>query len=289
MKRNRDTSINLVFGHEKGFVNRPETDAGGATNMGITRKTLAAWRGHPVTVNDVKMLTRDEAYEIYAKEYWTPIRGDDLPDGLDYAMFDSCVTSGGNRTNRMLQTTLVAAGCKNADGSPLVIDGNIGQQTLYAVKHYPGGVVPLIRAFCEVRMRFMRGLKGPKGFSSNGRGWTIRVTGVDPKGQWKTVPGVVGTAIRMATSHTVAPDLSEDIPPSARDSAGAKTDDTSSISIPEILKKPEGIGGLLVSLTGLITAVQGNTVLSYALGIAIVGGVGVTGFYFYRRLKYAHA
>lgn len=287
MKQNRDTCIYMVFGHEKGFVNRPKTDAGGATNMGITIKTLSAWRGHPVTVRDVQKLTRAEAFEIYASEYWNPIRGDDLPTGLDYALFDSCVTSGPNRTGRMLQTVLVAAGVKNADGSPLSIDGNIGKQTLYAISKYPGGVVALIQAFCDERMRFMRSLKGPKGFSANGRGWTIRVTGVDPKGEWRTVPGVVGIAKKMAETRTTVAE--PDIPPIAQDSAGAKTDDSTTITIPEILKKPEGIGGLIVSITGLITAVQGNTILSYALGVAIIGGVVISGFHFYRRLKTSHA
>ena len=85
-------------------------------------------------------------------------------------------------------------------------DGKIGPQTLAAVKAYPGGVVKLIRDYCAARMAFLRGLTNPKtGFPVNGRGWTIRVTGVDPKGQWASVPGVVGHAVEMAMTQGAVP------------------------------------------------------------------------------------
>jgi len=287
MQQNRDTCIELVFGHEKGFVNRPKTDAGGATNMGITQKTLSAWRGHAVTVEDVRKLTKREAYDIYAKEYWHTIRGDELPAGLDYALFDSNVTSGANRTIRMLQKVLKETGLTNADGTPLAIDGNIGTQTLNAISRYPGGTRELIRAFCAERMRFMRSLKGKKGFASNGRGWTIRVTGVDPKGEWATVPGVVGTALKMVNSG--ASISMPKVPQQVETEAVAKTDDSSQVTIPSIVQKPEGLAGLLVAVTGLVSAVQGNSVLSYALGAAMIVGVGIAGYTFYQRLKLNHA
>ncbi|WP_245424264.1 hypothetical protein [Sinorhizobium sp. BJ1] len=48
-------------------------------------------------------------------------------------------------------------------------------------------------------MRFLRSLTNAKtGFPVNGRGWTIRVTGKDPKGEWKDQPGVLGNALRLA-------------------------------------------------------------------------------------------
>src|SRR5690606_1493755 len=77
-------------------------------------------------------------------------------------------------------------------------DGIVGGQTLAAVKAYAGGVKALIKAYCNERMRFLRSLGGKQGFSANGRGWTIRVTGIDPKGQWKAQPGVLGNALKLA-------------------------------------------------------------------------------------------
>ena len=63
---------------EGGFDNDPD-DPGGPTNMGITQSDLARWRQKPVTVDDVRNLTRDEACQIYREFYWKPINGDKLP------------------------------------------------------------------------------------------------------------------------------------------------------------------------------------------------------------------
>jgi lysozyme family protein len=276
VKQNRDIIIDLVFGHEKGFVNRPKTDRGGPTNMGITQRTLSAWRGKPVTIQDVKELTRAEAFEIYAKEYWIPIRGDDLPSGLDYAVFDSCVTSGPDRSVRILQGVLIKA------GADIGIDGNIGAQTLDAIKKYPNGIVALIRDYCEARVAWMKTLSGPKGFKSNGRGWTIRVTGVDPKGEWKTQPGVVGTAVKMAAGQQAVP-----IPvvyDEVKEQATTKTS-VESTSLPTIAAKPEAVATIVSVLTAIFAAVQGNAILSYALACVIVVAAAVAGYYFVKRIR----
>ena len=53
---------------EGGFVNDP-ADRGGPTNMGITQTTLGLWRKRPVTVEEVRQLTRGEALEIYRERY----------------------------------------------------------------------------------------------------------------------------------------------------------------------------------------------------------------------------
>ena len=60
--------VDIVLAKEGGFSNDPN-DPGGATNFGITQKTLSAWledRGQSAAaVDDVKKLTRDTACEIY--------------------------------------------------------------------------------------------------------------------------------------------------------------------------------------------------------------------------------
>ena len=59
---------------------------GGATNLGITRRTLASWRKvTPWTVLPkaaIAALTPAEAAEICRGLYWMPVRGLDLPAGL---------------------------------------------------------------------------------------------------------------------------------------------------------------------------------------------------------------
>ena len=193
MRRTLPTALKLMFGDEGGYSNRA-TDSGGPTKYGITHRTLAAHRGvRSVTADQVKALTLKEAEEIYVKSYWRQSGGDVLPVGLDYAAFDFGVNSGPGTAVRKLQKILGVAQ-----------DGVIGKNTLYAVSNYPGGTAKLIRDYCEERMRYLRSLTNPRtGFPVNGRGWTIRVTGIDPKGQWATKPGVVGDAIALhyADSH----------------------------------------------------------------------------------------
>lgn len=150
-----------VLRHEGGFVNHP-SDPGGATNLGITKATLSEWRGKPVTVDDVRNLTVDEAGEIYRARYWQPIRGDALPPGVDLAVFDGAVNSGPGRSARWLQQALGVAQ-----------DGIIGPETLAAV----GRAKPatLIIEICDARMAFLRSLSTWPTF---GKGWTARVNEV---------------------------------------------------------------------------------------------------------------
>ena len=188
MRETLPRALTLMFGHEGGYVNAA-TDRGGPTKYGITHATLAAYRGvKSVTAAQVKELTLAEAESIYRQQYWIQSGGDVLPVGLDYAAFDFGVNSGPARAVKTLQQVV-----------KVTADGKVGPKTLAAVRAYPGGTVQLIRDYCAARMVFLRGLTNPKtGFPVNGRGWTIRVTGVDPKGQWASTPGVVGHAVQMA-------------------------------------------------------------------------------------------
>ena len=153
--------IKYVLASEGGFVNHPR-DPGGATNMGITRSTLAAWRKRPVTVDEVRRLTRAEAIEIYRAQYWTTIRGDELPPGVDYAVFDISVNSGPGRAAKFLQQAL-----------RIEADGVIGLKTLTAARRVND--VDLARDVCERRLAWMKTLKN---WSVFGSGWGKRVPAV---------------------------------------------------------------------------------------------------------------
>lgn len=179
-------SLDLIFGVEKGYTNTPG-DPGGPTNYGITIKTLSAVRGRSVTVDDVKNLTKDEAEQILRKEYATPIQYDSLPPGVDYCVLDCCVNSGPERAAEILQ------GCVGVK-----TDGIIGAKTLDAVR--TTNPQRLIVDYCAKRVEFMQSLTT---WGQFGRGWTIRVTGEDPKGEWAPVPGVVGNALAMVGNYSV--------------------------------------------------------------------------------------
>jgi lysozyme family protein len=158
---NFDRSLVLVLVHEGGYVDHPK-DPGGATNMGITFAVLQAWRGKKITKADVKKLTRKEAAAIYRKQYWDAVRGDELPAGVDYAVFDFAVNSGVSRAAKFLQAAVGVAA-----------DGHIGEITLEAVKDRSASGI--IEDICDRRLAWLRKLKT---FSTFGKGWTARVKGV---------------------------------------------------------------------------------------------------------------
>lgn len=259
MRENLSIALGLMFGHEGGYVNA-KTDRGGPTKYGITHKTLAAHRGvAKVTAEQVKALAIKEAEEIYRRSYWVQSGGDLLPAGLDYAAFDFGVNSGPARAIKSLQKVVGVAQ-----------DGVVGGQTVNAVNNYKGGIAALIKAYCDERMRFLRSLGGAQGFAANGRGWTIRVTGKDPKGQWKSQLGVVGNALRMAQGAK---------PVETAPVAGGKANPADT-SIVEIVKKEPS---LVVSLiTALGTFAAGAGPLQWALAAGVVAAIG---YGIYRLVK----
>ena len=138
-----DACIAFVLEREKGFVSNP-ADSGGATNMGITRATLASWRGEPVTEDDVRNLTAGEAKSIYRANYWNAARCDAMPPGVDLVLMDSAVMSGPSRAVRFLQE---ACGLRGGD-----VDGNVGPKTLGAVRS--ARVSDLIEGISKARRAF---------------------------------------------------------------------------------------------------------------------------------------
>ena len=155
-----DACLDEVLKAEGGFVNHP-ADPGGATKMGITRRTLSEFRETEVTDEDVRALTRAEAREIYRARYWTPMRCAELPAGIDLMVFDFGVNAGPGRSVRLLQRCAGVAA-----------DGSIGPVTLAAVRACRAP--DLIARLAEGRLSYYRGLEG---FAHFGRGWTRRVDG----------------------------------------------------------------------------------------------------------------
>src|SRR6185437_2259273 len=161
MRQNFPASVKLVLRSEGGFVDNL-ADPGGATNLGITRATLSNWLRHPASVADVQSLSVDTAMAIYQANYWTAIKGDSLPLGIDYAVFDYAVNSGPGRAAKDLQSVLGVA-----------VDGIIGPVTLAAAaKAEPVGV---INALCDARLAFLKSLYNWPTF---GAGWSTRVAAV---------------------------------------------------------------------------------------------------------------
>ncbi len=156
-----DRALALALKHEGGYVDHP-ADPGGPTNLGVTLATLSAVLGRPATKADVKALTPAKVAPIYRQRYWDAIEGDDLPAGLDYAVFDWAVNSGPARAAIALQCLVGVAD-----------DGHIGPITLKAVAGQDRQ--KLIGSLCDARLAFLKALSTWPTF---GKGWSNRVAGV---------------------------------------------------------------------------------------------------------------
>tara|TARA_R100000152_G_C6772765_1_gene199819 strand:- start:1202 stop:1699 length:498 start_codon:yes stop_codon:yes gene_type:complete len=120
-----DEIIEEVLKHEGGYVNDPK-DLGGETNFGIAK------RFYPDL--DIKNLTKEEAKEIYKKDYWNRNKVDDLPSDLKYIFFDMCVNQGRRTAVKILQRAI------NNKGGKLVVDGGFGPGTKGALAKYKPSV-----------------------------------------------------------------------------------------------------------------------------------------------------
>jgi lysozyme family protein len=176
-----------VLAHEGGYVNDPQ-DPGGATNKGITFRVYDAYRTRKrQRTQDVRNITAVEVADIYRLQYWDVVKGDELPPGLDYVLFDGAVNSGPSQSVKWLQRAL----------GNVLVDGQMGQATLAAVMEH-GNSAELIDAVCDRRLAFLQALNTWPRF---GRGWSRRVGAVRELGRsW--AQGLGGTPIDAATKPT---------------------------------------------------------------------------------------
>ncbi len=141
--------ISVILGEEGGIANHRK-DPGGLTNYGISQ------RSYP-TLN-IAALTLDDAKAIYRRDYWNPIRGDELPSGLDLLMLDSAINQGVVTAINLLQQALHIAD-----------DGLLGPQTLAAANSAMPNLLDDFAAERALRYEFNRNEE------TFGRGWYRRL------------------------------------------------------------------------------------------------------------------
>lgn len=161
MKDNFDAALKAILHHEGGFSDHPQ-DPGGMTNLGVTKRVWEEWVGHEVDEKTMRGLTPEIVGPMYKAKYWDKIRGDDLPAGVDYCVFDAAVNSGPGRAVKWLQ------GCVGVDQ-----DGGIGPKTLAAVAAFDPK--ELVEDYAKRRLSFLMDLKTWPTF---GKGWGRRVAEV---------------------------------------------------------------------------------------------------------------
>jgi len=137
MRRVKQLAVEIVA-REGGYVNDP-ADPGGATNFGVTLKTLRRLGldldGNGTVGNsDLRSLTAGQAADIFLRHYFYAPRIDRLPEILHPPVFDMYVNAG-SQAVRILQKLL------NEMDFPLYIDGVIGPLTI-ATSHRAAKAAP---------------------------------------------------------------------------------------------------------------------------------------------------
>lgn len=151
---NFDRAIEIVLNREGGYLSAEEAarqgDPGGETRYGISK------RAYPEL--DISALTKEQAIEIYRKDYWTPIYGDSIPWPLCLFVFDSAVNQGTHAAIRMMQKAIGTTD-----------DGVIGPTTL--------GLLASAREWHAAKFMALRARRyvATSNFDKFGEGWMIRL------------------------------------------------------------------------------------------------------------------
>lgn len=142
-------AFDRVIGHEGGYVNNPK-DPGGETKWGISK------RSYPHL--NIASLTRDDARDIYYKDFWVPV-GFLLKPAVMFQVFDAAVNHGAGNAIRMLQRAIGVAD-----------DGHWGpiSHTAYTAMD----LNDVLFRFLAERGEFMAKLST---FPTFGRGWVRRI------------------------------------------------------------------------------------------------------------------
>jgi len=250
MKENWDKAFGQVIAYEGGYVNHPK-DPGGPTNRGITQATLGRYLGRAATIDEVKALTKESVKPIYRRYFWDALRCDELPGGVDLAVYDFGVNSGTGRAARYLQSVV-----------GVHQDGRIGPATVAAVNKYSAEEV--VKRLVAKRRGFLMGLKMWRTF---GKGWNRRLVSVQ----------TASLAMAPPSTGTAYAGLSRDIPPddpvadvvevsaSERES-NQVIGDTAAQAQLEAEQNP-GIGGLW----GCKNILASKTVWANIIGLASIG------------------
>jgi lysozyme family protein len=162
MKDNFDTAFERVIKSEGGYV-WDKDDPGGETNLGVTAGAWGAYLGRPLEPGEMKALTKETVKPFYRQMYWDKVKGDNLPAGVDYAVFDFAVNVGVARAAKFLQRAVGA-----------VDDGVVGSGTLGKV----AAIDPqkLLDNFADQKQRFYNGLATTNPTQQKFlKGWLARV------------------------------------------------------------------------------------------------------------------
>jgi len=235
MDRNFARALSLVLKSEGNWSDNL-ADPGGATMKGVTLANFRRYVKADATKAELRAISDAQLATVYRRFYWDAIAGAELPDGIDYAVFDFAVNSGPGRAAKYLQAVLGVAQ-----------DGRIGPATLAAARAKPAGVV--IDALCDARLAFLEKLPIWPTF---GRGWSARVASVRRQ-------ALLISAAPAATAGSVSPgsasasDIAQNATPTR---AGSPASGSPSEATPKSMpaNRAPGIFALIALALGALAA-----------------------------------
>lgn len=240
MKSEFSKALKAVLVYEGGKVNHPK-DPGGKTNQGVTQRVFSAYLDNKNKPNrDVYTMTNAERDDIYRAQYWNRIRGDMLPPGIGFILFDGAVNSGVSQSVKWIQRALRDLGLYAG-----MIDGALGVATINAIKNHPNHD-QLVQAWCNRRMIFLKALRT---WNTFGKGWTTRVKHVLGTGQ-QWAMGNVGPAVTWTLEDAVTSGMS----------AKATVMDAKAVPMKALADQASGAGLAGGTATGGLEATLSNTI-----------------------------
>lgn len=112
----------------EGVFSNDKYDSGGKTKYGITEQVAKA------NGKNVETLTIPEAIEIYKKQYWDLIHGDEIKcQGVALLLFDLAVNSGVGKAIQVLQDALNIQNKMGTEWPNMKVDGVLGPVTLHTL------------------------------------------------------------------------------------------------------------------------------------------------------------
>ena len=147
-----DQAFAELIGNEGGYSCNAK-DSGGETMWGITKRVAVA-NGY---TDEMKALPLERAKAIAKAQYWDRFHCGELPDEIDFQVFDTAY-NGGYPAKWLQQAAKVN------------VDGVLGPQTIAAVN--AADPEKVIMRFDAYRLQWMAGLST---WSTFGRGWANRI------------------------------------------------------------------------------------------------------------------
>lgn len=189
-------AVNIVLDHESGaragdaggLIPYDKTDPGGATNYwGVSLRFLAkagtidadgdGWmdgdldHDGDIDADDIAMMSRQQAIELYHRQWWIRYGYGDLILGVSAKVFDLAVNMGAGQAHRLLQRAVWAA-----DGEITIADdGVLGPMTRQAIARHSNRPERIVAPMRSEAAGFYRRLmiKNPD-FNKYSAGWLRR-------------------------------------------------------------------------------------------------------------------